>query len=238
MGTTYKINMSSTQDLPDKVAQIQSEQSALLTSLGVTIAYTSTSSSSWELKFIRSAEDNPFKVMITDNNSGQSSVWNGSFQIGSYVRSCGQYAIIECMEKSILVAFSTSLTPNVPVRYFAIITKNDDDTVTLICPRTSSSSDYAAQVLIKEAPITDAGSPQTVFANPALYVGAFDQYALANVPRKSNGNVCDNAFIVLAWSDPIECGIGRVNDVDHAMCRVLTKATSGTTECYCMFACK
>ena len=234
MGTIYTIAMHSESDSAEKVALIQSEQSALLTALGVTISYNYNSGTP-ALEFTRTAEDNPFYLK---NSNGNIYVYNAyeGYWIGGYTISGGMYITVMCMDNSIMISNNASSTGGDIIRAVYIITKNSDGTVTLIGPMHHSSNPTSGNYMtIKETALTSSNDPVAEFTGTLPTDDGFNQVALVNIPRMNVGKVCDNAFFTLCKPSEIYCGIVSVNGTEYAMAR--NKLTSSNILVYTL-ACR
>ena len=224
MGTSYWITMLSASDLADKVAAIESEQAVLLSSLGVTITYDSSVPS---LQLNRTANDNPFTVG-TIETSGHFKVKDGEYQIGASIASIGGYCNIICTQNSILLAFFNSLTPSTASKGWAVITKNNDNTVSLIFanPPSGSTGNNPSGFKIKETPIASSSDPILSYSGGAMAGNSTGsgQFSFASLPRISGGNVCDNAFIALSQAQTVYSGVISVNHVEYAIADVQTSS--------------
>lgn len=212
MGTRYIMYVRSSDDVVAKLAQMNSEQAALLTELGLVLDKGSTVNTDDAWRLTRTDASNGFVLSGGSQGYIQSKNENGS-QItgldGSYY-----YSNFIFTEKSILIANFSAETPVGGAGMAIIITKNDNGNIILISSKKSSSTGY---LYIKEKNFGAVGNIPWFYERREPSCGNFSQYAFANLPLQMPGTMCDNAFAVLCMQATIFADLVFINGVEYAV---------------------
>jgi hypothetical protein len=181
----------------DMVTAIASEQTAFLTSLGITVSATD----SYNVVITR---PNDFYLSITAGGGISVYVPDGSGTEIVTAPTTSYYLNLIFTENSLLITKNTGGTaPVIDMAAFACITKNADNTVSIICPdgndhiRLVERYDYASS----------ANVPYIDFSAGSSGV---DQFSLAAIPRTESGKQFDNAFVATATNATVYSGIGSI----------------------------
>ena len=211
MGAHYIMTTNNSSDVAAKLAQISSEQSSLLTSLGLTLSTGTQSSSVWSLK--RAGDENAFEV-YGDSGGGMRTLNESGVAFGSQRGSCFiQHFLFT--EKSIMIAAQSSGSPPTGI---SAISKNDDGKVIVFAISQPASSPYNDKIFVKDK---NYGSNIDFipYFYGTYYVNAYNynQIALANIPMQGIGEVCNNAFIALCKQSVIENDLAMIGGVEYAV---------------------
>lgn len=222
MGAHYIINCISSSDASAKRAQMNEEQAALLTALGLTLDSSSTEfiDDSWRLT--RTDSSNEF--IACGGKTGTMYLKDERNQTISGGTS--QYFHFLFTENSIMIATNSYESPTSGCSAITIITKNTDGKVIAIGVYEQGSNRPEISY-IKDKNYGNAGIP-CISSKSDVSTPNFSQISLANVPMQQPGALCDNAFIVLCQQSVIYADLSVISGVEYAV------ASTG----YASFACK
>lgn len=230
MGASYIIEASSATDAAAKIEQMNSEQAALLTLLGLT-------------QFSQgraSAVDDRWK--ITSENSGNGFTVSGGSTGTMYVKDeiggpgtssvlgggTGTYHHFMFAESSIMITVNTNTTPINGCYSITIVTKNKDGGVVVISTTSNDNQNGYEKVFVKDKNYGQVSLVPMFYGNYQPSDSNFQQIALANIPMQGVGKLCDNAFLALCKQSIIYSDLAILNGTEYA---------SGATT-HMMYACR
>ena len=218
MGASYIIDAGSATDAAAKIAQMNSEQAAMLTSLGLT----QFSQGSTE------AVDNRWK--ISSENSGNGFTVSGGSTGTMYVKDeiggsgtshvlgggTGTYHHFMFTENSLMITVNTSTTPIGGCYSITIITKNTDGDVVVISTTSNDDNNNYEKVFVKDKNYGQVSLVPMFYGNYHPSDFNFQQIALANIPMQGVGKLCDNAFLALCKQSIIYSDLAILNGAEYA----------------------
>jgi hypothetical protein len=211
MGAHYIMTVNNSSDVAAKLAQIASEQSSLLTSLGLTLSTGTQPRSVWSLK--RTGDENAFEVY--GDNGGQMYTQNESGVMFGHSQGSTFMHHFLFTEKSIMIVARSSGSPSNGI---SAISKNDDGKVIVVAISQPNSSPYNDRIWVKDKNYGSNVDFIPMFYG-TYYVEAYNysQIALANIPMQGIGEVCNNAFIALCKQSVIQNDLAIIGGVEYAI---------------------
>lgn len=211
---SYWCTLENAVSVADTVAAINSEQTDFLNSLGITIAATDTNN-------ILITKSGAFTVSVTRTN-GIVTANSSSTVLVTTATTTSAYCNLMFTANSLLITKnSNSTVPNIPMVTWTCITKNSDDTVSIISPDANGN----LRLLDRYDFTSFSDVP---YITISLSSTGVNQFSLAAIPRTEIGKQFENAFAALATNVIVYSGIGSIGDNYFAFSKM-----SGYT-----FACK